>query len=960
LDFQVKLRGFRIELGEIESALLQHDRVRDCVVVARAGDGGEQRLVAYLVCDDDAPTTSTLRSFLLATLPDYMVPSAFVVLDALPLSSNGKVDRRALPDPRLESATRERVYEAPRTPAERTLAEIWSRVLRIEQVGVTDDFYELGGDSLLSIQIVSQAARAGLRISLTQVLRNPTVAGQALAAAVIDAATARTASSDTPAHGEVALTPVQRWFAELDTPDPDHWNQAFLFTVPASLDHARLDTALSAVSDHHDALRLRFGHDERGTWRQWYAADATRSVALTHVDVTATTDDGIASAISTACEHAQPSLDLEHGPIGRVVHFDLGAARDGRLLVALHHFVVDGVSWRLLREDLESAYDQLERGESITLPARTSSFAAWSAQLAVLANSESLVDETAYWTAETANGTLALPCDRPDGANQEGQVSVAEATLTADETRDLLQRVPVAYGTQINDVLLAALGGALGDWMNAGAGHVLVDLEGHGREDVGGGLDLSRTVGWFTSVFPMRLALTANASPRDRLIGAKEHLRGMPGRGLGYGLLRYLRDEPALSGGQQAELMFNYLGQFDQVVAGSRLFGFAREASGAWRSAESKRRHRLEIVALVQEGRLTVRFGYARTVHDAATIERLAELYASALRGCIAHCLAPDAGGYTPSDFPLAGLDQRALDRVLAGEREVQDVYPLTPIQRMFLDAAGGATDPGLQQYRFELEGAIDAAALRDAWRAVIRRHDVLRTRFVASGGAPLQIVMRRAELAWREEDWRGEADVAGRLDAFLRDDRAAGIDVARAPLMRVALVRTGDTRWTLIWTQHHLLLDRWSWPIVLREVGACYAAALRGEPTALPAAAPFRDYVAWLATRPDDEAERFWRSELADMGEPLRLLGATGGAPGELALDESVVALSDVETAALRRVARESGLALNVLVEGAWAIALAHLGARDDVTFGLAVDGRGADAPRATEIVGVLINNVP
>jgi non-ribosomal peptide synthase protein (TIGR01720 family) len=956
LDFQVKIRGFRIELGEIESALLAHERVRDCVVVARAGDGGEQRLVAYLVCEGEAPSISTLRTFLLATLPDYMVPSAFVVLDALPLSSNGKVDRRALPDPRLESATRERAYEAPRTPAERTLADIWAKVLRVERVGVTDDFYELGGDSLLSIQIVSQAARAGLRISLTQVLRNPTVAGQALAAQALESA--RAEPDAMPAQGDVPLTPVQRWFAELDTPDAHHWNQAFLFTVPASIDHARLAAALAAVTAHHDALRLRFRRDADG-WRQWYSESAAGdSIALARVDLRATTDDDLPAAIAATCELAQSSLDLEHGPIGRAVHFDLGSSRDGRLALALHHLVVDGVSWRLLREDLESAYEQLEHGEAIALPARTSSFAAWSAQLSALAGSPALHGETSYWVAETAPGTLPLPCDHPRGANVEGEVVVAESWLSAAETRDLLQRVPAAYGTQINDVLVAALGGALATWI--GSGSVLVDLEGHGREDVGGGLDLSRTVGWFTSVFPLRLAVARGASPRDRLIAAKERLRAVPGRGLGYGVLRYLREAPSLLEGAQAEVMFNYLGQFDQVVAGSRLFGFAAEPLGAWRSARAKRRHKLEIVALVQDGRLVVRFGYARTVHDAATIDRLAESFATALRGCIAHCLAPDAGGYTPSDFPLAACDQALLDRVLGTTRDVQDVYPLTPIQRMFLDAAGGATDPGLQQYRFDLEGDVDAPALREAWSAVVRRHDVLRTRFVSEGASPLQIVMRRAELPWREEDWRGDADAAGRLAALLREDRAAGIDVSRAPLMRVTLVRTGDARWTMVWTQHHLLLDRWSWPIVLREVGAWYDASRRGSAVSLAPAAPFRDYVAWLAANPDDEAERYWRAELADMGEPLRLLGGRAGGEGEPGLDETVVSLSSAETASLRQAARARGLALNVLLEGAWAIALSHVGARDDVTFGLAVDGRGAEVPRVGEIVGVTINNVP
>jgi non-ribosomal peptide synthase protein (TIGR01720 family) len=849
------------------------------------------------------------------------------------------------------------VHESPRGPAEEALAEIWSRVLRTERVGATDDFFELGGDSLLSIQIVSQAARAGLRITLAQVLQHPTVRGQAAVAQPIETA-ATAAIAELPARGEVALTPVQRWFAELRTPDAQHWNQAFLFTVPESLDHARLRAAIERVAAHHDALRLRF-RDEPGTgWRQWYAPEATGAIAVTHADLSAVSDGGVAGALEGACEAAQRSLDLERGPIGAALHVTLGPARGARLLLVLHHLVVDGVSWRLLREDIESAYEQLGESSAVELPPRTSSFAAWSAALGALAASGALNDETAYWSAQTAPGARSLPVDRADGENVEGAVRIVEHALSAAETSDLLQRVPAAYGTRIDDVLLAALEGALAAWL--GDGSVVVDLEGHGREEIAAGVDVARTVGWFTSVYPVRVALAPTATPRTRLIEAKERLRRAPRRGIGYGVLRYLAAEPALRDGVQAEVMFNYLGQFDQVVAGSRLFAFAPEPAGAWRSARARRRHRLEIVALVLDGRLVVRFGYAESVHDRATVERLAGSFGASLRGCIAHCLAPDAGGYTPSDFPLAALDQRSLDRLLAGVRDVEDVHPVTPLQRMFLDAASAGGDPGFQQYRFELTGALDEGALREAWRAVIARHPALRSRFVADGGAFHQVVQRDAELPWRTEDWRGERDADARLAALLADDAARGLDVALAPLMRVTLVRLADDRWCMVWTQHHLLLDRWSWPLVLREVGATYAALRRGERPAPRRAVPFRDYVAWLARAPEDDARRAWQDELAELGEPLRLLESRTEPGAEAGHDEIVVRLDAATTAALRAVARRSGLAANILVEGAWAAALAHLGERDDVTFGLAVDGRGVPVPGADEIVGVLVNNVP
>jgi non-ribosomal peptide synthase protein (TIGR01720 family) len=733
-------------------------------------------------------------------------------------------------------------------------------------------------------------------------------------------------------------------------------------------------------------------------------------------DLAGVSDAEVDAAIAKWSEPAQRSLFLEGGPIGCAVHFDLGASRDGRLLLVLHHFVVDGVSWRVLREDLESAYEQLGSGSEVQLPSSTSSFAAWSAALQAVAGADALSEEVGFWAETVApdaeqvqiprgqgveiprlaalarddsglarddgsqgpsrQGVRALglrprgltpadprgltPTSDPNDANVEGNVRVVELALTVEETRDLLQRVPAAYGTRVDDALLAALGATLAEWL--GAGSILVDLEGHGREEIAAGVDVSRTVGWFTSVFPVRLGLAPNQSPRTRLIEAKETLRRVPRRGVGYGILRYLRDEPALRDAAQAEVMFNYLGQFDQVVAGSALFGFARESAGAWRSARATRRHLLEIIALVIDGRMTVRFGYAAGIHDEATIQRLADGFGAALRGCVAHCLAPDAVGYTPSDFPLAGLDQDALDRRFGGVRDVEDVYPATPLQRLFLDAGSGAEDPGFQQYRFELEGPLDTERLREAWELVTARHDVLRTRFLGEKLAPLAVVQRRVELPWCVEDWRAVPDADARLAALLADDRARGFDMEVAPMMRVALVRHADERWTMVWTQHHLLLDRWSWPIVLREVGASYDALRRGEMPALRPAVPFRDYVAWLAAQPEDDARAYWAEELAELGEPLRLLDARVDGVGEAVADrdEIVVELSTDETTSLRRVARAAGLAPNVLVESAWAMALAHLGARDDVTFGLAIDGRGADLAGADEIVGVLVNNVP
>ncbi|MBV9879669.1 MAG: amino acid adenylation domain-containing protein, partial [Gemmatirosa sp.] len=955
LDFQVKVRGFRIELGEIETVLLAHATVRDCVVVAREGEGGEKRLVAYVVTSGERPAVSALRAFLGETLPDHMVPGAFVFLDALPLSSNGKVDRRALPDPQLEASRRARAYEAPRTDAERALAEIWARVLRVERVGLTDDFFELGGDSLLSIQIVSQAARSGLKLTLTQVLQQPTVGGQARVAQAVAARTTPNDPSD-DVIGPVPLTPVQRWFFEGQREQAHHWNQAFIFTVPSGFDAAAFARAIDAVTRRHDSLRLRYERDG-DAWRQRCVAEPAPAT----VDVHELGDLPEGTRCDAMAEHSvrvQGSLDLAHGPLLRAALFRLTPGRTERLLIAVHHLAIDGVSWRVLREDLEAAY----LGQP--LAARTTPFGRWATALAAPAVRDAqrvaLRVERAYWERAGAPGVRLSRDIEPQGEDYAAYTDTVVVRLDEAETRALLQAVPAAYNTQINDALLAALSPALAG-VASGAGELVVNLEGHGREDAVAGADLSRTLGWFTTIFPVRLPLGA-ATPAERLKDMKERLRAVPGRGFGYGVLRYLEGVETLQAQPTPDVVFNYMGQFDQVLAGSTVFGYSADGTGSWYGARTRRRHLLEINGMVIDGRLELRWSFSGRAHRRETIARMADAYVAALRAIVAHCTVPGAGGYTPSDFPLARLDQAALDRTLgpaaAGGRDVADVYPATPLQRLFLDAKAGASDPGFQQYAFELTGDVDPRALGEAWQTVVQRHDVLRTRFVTDAGTPpLAVVQRHAAMPWRVEDWRG-VDAADRLTRLLHDDRTQGLDATRAPLMRATLVRTDDARCMLVWTQHHLLLDRWSWPIVLREVGTVYAARHATADAPLAAAPRFRDYVAWLQAQPARAAESYWREELDGVNEPLRLTTSVETAPP--GWDEIVVELTAEETTALRNASRVRGLAANVAVEGAWAIALAHLGARDDVTFGLAVAGRGAEVAGIESLVGVTINNVP
>ncbi|MCP4663055.1 MAG: amino acid adenylation domain-containing protein, partial [bacterium] len=661
IDHQVKIRGHRIEVGEIEAVLTKSPSVRECVVLMWEKTPGDRRLVAYVAGDRDrAPAVRELRSHLKEKLPEYMVPAAFVLLESLPLTAGGKLDRKALPAPDQSRPQPEDALVAPRTPVEETLARIWSQVLSVDQVGADDNFFDLGGDSILGIQVVAKAQEAGLRLTPKDLFQSQTIAELAAVAG-----TAPPAEADQgAATGEVPLTPIQRWLLERNLPEVHHFNQAVLLEVRQEPDLLLLERALAVLTEHHDALRLRFFREEGG-WRQLHAASGG-AVPLIRIDLSALPEEPQGAALADAAAELQASLDLSRAPLWRVALLDLGPDKGARLLWLVHHLAVDGVSWRILLEDLDRIYRQIERGDEMALPPRTSSFKNWARRLEDYARSENLKGELAYWLAAPRALAGPLPVDSPGGVNTMASARIVTAVLEVDQTRSLLQEVPAAYHTQINDVLLTALVQALARW--TGAATHLVDLEGHGREELFAGVELSRTVGWFTVIYPVLLDLGTAWGPGEELMAVKEQLRAVPNGGIGYGLLRYLGGDretvEKLCGLPGAEVSFNYLGQLDPVLSHSSLLRPAPESSGPATGSGGLRTHLLEINGGIADSRLRMNWTFSENLHHRSTVEALAASFLETLRGLIRHCLSPEAGAHTPADFPEARLGQKDLDKL--------------------------------------------------------------------------------------------------------------------------------------------------------------------------------------------------------------------------------------------------------------------------------------------------------
>lgn len=962
-DEQVKVRGYRIEPGEIEAVLGTHPAVREAVVLVREDVPGNQRLVAFVVpVEQQEVRGDELRSYLADKLPEYMIPTAYVLLSEIPLTPNRKADRRKLLSLRSTGDESAASFVPPRTPAEETLAEIWRQVLGLEQVGVHHNFFALGGDSILSIQIVARANRAGLTLLPKHIFQHQTIAELALIAGT----TANVAAEQGVVTGTLPLTPIQLSFFEQELSEPHHFNQAVLLAVQPGLDATAWTSLTEHLLSHHDALRLRFARGAAG-WEQHHAMPSGE-VPFTRHDLSRFTSEEQRRAVEAGAAELQASLQLQDGPLVRVAYFDLGDAQPHRLLIVAHHLVIDGISWRILLDDLQTAHRQLSRGEAVSLPPKTTAFKHWAERLAEYAHTDEVAREAEYWTAEQRSMAVALPVDYVGGANTVASAATVETALGHEETRALLQRVPPVYRTQINDLLLTALLQTFNRW--TGDARLLVDVEGHGREELFDELDLSRTVGWFTTLYPLLLDLAGTQTVGATLKTVKEQLRAVPRGGIGYGLLRYLGDADTVSKLRalpQAEVVFNYLGQLDRALPEASIFQPASESAGPLRSAQADRRHLLEIDGSVVGGRLRLTWTYSANVHRSATVERLADEFITALKAIIAHCGSAEAGGYTPSDFPLARLAQTELDRLVNTYPHVEDVYVLSPVQQGMLFHTLAAAEPGAytEQVCVELRGEFAAEAFAHAWQQVIDRHTSLRTSFVWRELArPLQVVHQSLRVGVAEHDWRDvpATEQQQQLEVFLGRDRRLGFDLSQPPLMRLTLIRLSRDRYYFIWTHHHIILDGWSLPLVVREVLQHYEALRAGGQPRTAASRPYRNYIHWLERRDQAQAESYWRQLLRGFTEPLPL-GTNGTAHGFARHEEygdERVELSPQLTADLQAFTREHQLTLNTLVQAAWALLLHLYSGRDDVLFGMTVSGRPAEIEEIETMVGLFINTLP
>lgn len=996
IDHQVKIRGFRVELGEVENAICAHESVKQALVLIKKLDNREQ-LIGYVVpkhasANDAEVKTALVRSIvskLQASLPDYMVPTAFVMLDALPCNANGKIDRSRLPEPE-PCAYAHSAFVEPANACERALWALWKETLGVDSFGVTDSFFAIGGDSILAIQVVARAAKQNMTLTTRQLIEEKTIRN--LASAMEGKACSAGASKPAvsaariavPVGGEQRLLPGQLLALHAERLDAHHDSQFVWVDLPADISKEALQAALSAVAARHDVMRLKLRETAAG-WAAHYRPDLPQDM-LVEEDLAEIPPEWRSSFVADAVANAQACLDIKQGRLCKWLWVNGGVRQ--QLLWVMHRLIVDNISWHVLIGDLQAALAGRDLGS------KTSSYQQWGARVHELAFDPALEEEKPFWLRQLALPAARLKLDRmdePASGGEQRDIDTAghpledtseqvEAALSAADTARLLNHANAYYGTQTHHLLVAALSRTLGEWLDCDS--IRIDLESPGRGGASG-LDFSETVGRFDARYPMYFA-AARADLGHHIRRTREQLAAVPRNGVGYGVLCSLAQDEDLQASrsrpdfEEPEVLFGDLGlmEVDRPVGRSV-------------SPRRRRSHALRIDTFIRAGALSFRFDYSNRQLERHTVSALADRFVTTLQDIVEHC-AGASTETTASPFPLSGISHAELTGLRSKYPELQDVYPCTGMQQGLLlytsrEPTGGAY---LTQLRIDLED-VDAGRLRQSWRELLDRHEILRTAFIDAGQSSLlQVVSAKAELPWRELDLRAAFEEHA-FEALLGEERIRPFDVAAAPLMRLLLARLTDRRYRLAWTHHHALIDGWSMALLIRElfdIYAAFGATARGEARAEAGirvkAAPYKDYISWLQSRDQEAAARYWRDYLNGAqgatdaltqliaertaritGASAQLAAERTHAAGASKRDEQKVhdfELSAADTARLGQLAKTQSVSLGTLVLAAWGVLLSKYSGEEEVLFGYTVSGRPAALPGIESMVGLFINSLP
>lgn len=939
-DNQVKIRGYRTELSEVEKVLLKHPSVDDSVVVAFTNAFNDKNLVGYLIANDELKSAE-LRSFMKEIVPDYMIPTYFIQLDRFPISTNGKVDKKALPHPEVDGTEREEAYKAPESPQEIAVVNALQNVLKRDHIGINDNFYDLGGDSIKCILIVSKLKQEGFDLKVEDVLKNPVLIDLA---AILQKNELSIDQSEVT--GDHVLGPVQRFFFEdKGMVVREHYNQSILLKMK-SVNAIHLEQAFLQLTRHHDVLRSTF-NDINGEWMQRTNGTNEKYFSIDEFDLMDSDDTSL--QITKHCEELQSSIDISQGPLVKIGIFQ---CEDGdRILIAIHHLLIDGVSWRIILEDLATSLMQLSSNKQIKFPLKTDAFKKWSEeQSSYFLNRNA---EKEYWLAISEGNYDTLS----DSDNNVGHYFVdghATFSLGPEDTERALSSVHTAFGTNINDVLLTGLALALKETLSVE--RTLIRMEGHGREEIFDGVDVSRTVGWFTSIFPSVLDISGSKTPIEALIGIKDETRKVPNKGIGYGILKFIEKEEDLK--QTPWIEFNYLGSFEQLESDVP-FVLGKEDAGNQTSLKNKSETSLNIHGIHMNGALTISCDFAKEIFSDQIIEDLIRNFENSLISLLNALENESAKQLTVSDLSFSALTMNEL-KVINKSNTLEDVYPLSPLQEgMYYH---WSLSPDHTQYvnqtSYRIRGKQDLGLLEESYSQLVNRHGALRTSFTQQfAGTILQIVRNSVTPVFSFIDGKGaEFD----LEEFKKADWKKGFHLSGESLMRLTIVELNEERYEFIWSSHHILMDGWCVSVLINDFFEILNAVRLGSTLNNPTPKPYSNYINWISELEEEHSLSYWEGVLDEVNETAIVPTQQVDLTKPFTEQQNTMVIDGEQFSALNQFCRKSSITLNSYVQGVWGYLLANYNYTNDVVFGSVVSGRPATLDGADEMIGLFINTIP
>lgn len=952
-DEQVKIRGYRVEPGEIESVMLQHPGITGAAVIVK---GDPPTLVAFYAATNDI-NNDALFSYLSSQLPAYMVPANAARLDKIPVTINGKVDRKRLLE-LAENNTEEEGggNEQPQTVEEKLLAEIWKEVLGRKAIGIHDNFFKSGGDSIKAIQIASRCYKAGYKLDVKDVFENATI--EKLAKIIRPQVNV---TDQEAVKGSFPLTPVQARFFESRLADMHHYNQTVMLSSPERLQPALIKAVFAKLAAHHDMLRATYDITASGVIQQ-IKSEATQ---LWFREFDLVDAENAEAAVRKHANDVQSGIDLEKGPLMRLALFHV---KEGDLLlVAIHHLVMDTVSWRILLEDIEALYNQAKMQEPFSLPPKSDSFKKWSTKLKEYAASNRFLRESKYWNELVAASApfITRDMDPADASNTLLDTDTVEFKLGSSLTEKLTGDVHAAFNTDINDILLLSVAKAVHQvWKLP---NVMIDLEGHGRESILPDLNITRTVGWFTSIYPVCVPLNEAWDMQRQIIEAKDALHRVPNKGVGFGILKYLspgEPDSAVRQFKGSSISFNYLGQFDADIANTS-FSLAGHLMGRSMSQHQSRHYELEINGMILDGQLQVSIAYNRHHYNDTTIRRFADAFRDAIGGIAAYCLAQAEPVLTPSDLGCKEISVGQLKALQETYGAIEDVYPLTPSQEGFLfhylrDRHSTAY---FEQVCYRLQGELDAALVEKSMQMLTDRHAVLRTAFVYEDlDRPLQVLLknRAVDFSFRNIESLAAEEQEAYLQECRESDRRNAFDLTARPLCRVILIQLSKDRFELVWSHHHIIMDGWCVVVITREFWQLYNHLKYGKPHGLAPVHPYKNYIQWLQARDTSDSKAYWNKYLSGYSQLTGIPGKKMQAGNKYISARVVYELNEQQTQSLNRLKEQHQVTLNTIMQAIWGLLLGKYNYTNDVLFGAIVSGRPTEIPGIENIIGLFINMIP